>query len=161
VEAEKNANKSRNSIGAGVHVTKFNRRSKQDSFDFGAEADEPIAGRPTLKAREALVAKRLKHSLKSALYRLIDKISRYLTRRMLEPPAHMLAIHGLNAYSIWGSKPGSTKVSQEMWSRIRKVFLRKLENFPTAVRKALHCGRSPRCGIFTCIRNCWLCYCCD
>ncbi len=56
---------------------------------------------------------------------------------MLEPPTTLLALHGFRAYHDWALKTGNAKVSQEIWIRAKKIFLRFLEPFPDAVRMTL------------------------
>ena len=85
--------------------------------------------------------KRTDQSLRTALFRLIDKVSRYLTARMLQAPSTYQMVHGITkADTLWAERTGAAKISQEMWTRIRKLFLRRLEPFPSAVRRALHCS---------------------
>ena len=74
-------------------------------------------------------------SLRTALFRVIDKVSRLLVRCMLEPPLALVAVRGPRAYAEWAAKSGAAKVSQEMWTRARKLFLRHLEPFPAEVRR--------------------------
>jgi len=85
--------------------------------------------------------KRTDQSLRTVLFRLIDKVSRYLTARMLQAPSTYQMVHGITkADTLWAERTGAAKISQEMWTRIRKLFLRRLEPFPSAVRRALHCN---------------------
>jgi len=67
---------------------------------------------------------------------------------MLEPPLALVAVRGPRAYAEWAAKSGAAKVSQEMWTRARKLFLRHLEPFPAEVRRALHCNDEETFGAY-------------
>ena len=90
----------------------------------------------------------MESALRTALFRLTDKVSRLLVRCMLEPPLALVAVRGPRAYAEWAAKSGAAKVSQEIWTRARKLFLRHLEPFPAAVRRALHCNDEETFGAY-------------
>jgi hypothetical protein len=109
----------------------------QDKEDFSngliSEEEFNLRKKERAKKRKRRAGGR---SIRTVLFRLTDKISKFITHHVVTPPPHLVAT---GRADIWLTKHGASKISLETWTRVLNEFWRRLESFPKAVKVALHC----------------------